>query len=201
MYSLHKDHLGKFDENADKVVLETEVSSTQNGQADKNDQPAQIDEILNNDQFEHSNHTNDEQIIVLLPSTEDIRISEHSSSLNAEDTSVHDTIPIPHPSLSIPSMVSLASQDTQGYNQQEGIDYDETFAHVVRLEAIKFFLVFANYMNFIVYQMDVKSTYLNDKLTEAYVKQPPDFESSEFPRPMSANGQIPFDLTKLQSMI
>ncbi|GJU00452.1 retrovirus-related pol polyprotein from transposon TNT 1-94 [Tanacetum coccineum] len=69
----------------------------------------------------------------------------------------------------------------QGYNQQEGIDYDETFAHVARIEAIKFFHVFATYMNFIVYQMDVKSTFLNDKLTEAYVKQPLDFKSSEFP--------------------
>ncbi|GKB51624.1 retrovirus-related pol polyprotein from transposon TNT 1-94 [Tanacetum coccineum] len=49
----------------------------------------------------------------------------------------------------------------QGYNQQEGIDYDETFAPVARLEAIKIFLAFATYMNFIVYQMDVKSAFLN----------------------------------------
>ncbi|GKE70771.1 retrovirus-related pol polyprotein from transposon TNT 1-94 [Tanacetum coccineum] len=44
----------------------------------------------------------------------------------------------------------------QGYNQQEGIDYDETFAPVARLEAIRIFLAFATYMNFIVYLMDVK---------------------------------------------
>ncbi|GKA09500.1 retrovirus-related pol polyprotein from transposon TNT 1-94 [Tanacetum coccineum] len=49
----------------------------------------------------------------------------------------------------------------QGYNQQEGIDYDETFAPVARLEAIRIFLAFATYMNFIVYQMDVKSAFLN----------------------------------------
>ncbi|GJZ52569.1 retrovirus-related pol polyprotein from transposon TNT 1-94 [Tanacetum coccineum] len=49
----------------------------------------------------------------------------------------------------------------QGYNQQEGIDYDVTFTPVVRLEAIRIFLVFSTYMNFIVYQMDVKSTFLN----------------------------------------
>ncbi|GKD12588.1 retrovirus-related pol polyprotein from transposon TNT 1-94 [Tanacetum coccineum] len=42
----------------------------------------------------------------------------------------------------------------QGYNQQEGIDFDETFAPVARLEAIRIFLAFATYMNFIVYQMD-----------------------------------------------
>ncbi|GKD39474.1 retrovirus-related pol polyprotein from transposon TNT 1-94, partial [Tanacetum coccineum] len=70
----------------------------------------------------------------------------------------------------------------QGYNHQEGIDYDETFALVARLEAIRIFLAFATYMNFIDYQMDIKSAFLNGKLKEeVYVKQPPGFESSEFP--------------------
>nr|GEU68599.1 retrovirus-related Pol polyprotein from transposon TNT 1-94 [Tanacetum cinerariifolium] len=69
----------------------------------------------------------------------------------------------------------------QGYNQQEGIDYDETFSLVTRLEAIIIFLAFATYMNFIAYQIDVKSAFLNGKLKEVYVKQPPDFESNEFP--------------------
>ncbi|GJU95266.1 retrovirus-related pol polyprotein from transposon TNT 1-94 [Tanacetum coccineum] len=70
----------------------------------------------------------------------------------------------------------------QGYNQQEGIDYDETFGPVAILEAIRIFLAFATYMNFIVYQMDVKSAFLNGKLKEEiYVKQPLGFESSEFP--------------------
>ncbi|GJY44137.1 retrovirus-related pol polyprotein from transposon TNT 1-94, partial [Tanacetum coccineum] len=64
----------------------------------------------------------------------------------------------------------------------EGIDYDETFAPVARLEAIKIFLDFATYMNFIVYQMDVKSAFLNGKLQEeVYVKQPLGFENNEFP--------------------
>ncbi|GKB09619.1 retrovirus-related pol polyprotein from transposon TNT 1-94, partial [Tanacetum coccineum] len=70
----------------------------------------------------------------------------------------------------------------QGYSQEEGIDYDETFAPVARMEAIRIFLAFATYMNFKVYQMDVKSTFLNGKLKEeVYVKQPPGFKSSEFP--------------------
>ncbi|GKA26078.1 retrovirus-related pol polyprotein from transposon TNT 1-94, partial [Tanacetum coccineum] len=70
----------------------------------------------------------------------------------------------------------------QGYNKQEGIDYDETFAPVARLEAIKIFLAFATYMNFIVYQMDVKTAFLNGKLKEeVYVKQPLGLESNEFP--------------------
>ncbi|GJT57222.1 retrovirus-related pol polyprotein from transposon TNT 1-94 [Tanacetum coccineum] len=70
----------------------------------------------------------------------------------------------------------------QGYSQEEGIDYDETFAPVARMEAIMIFLAFATYMNFTVFQMNVKSAFLNGKLKEeVYVKQPPGFESSEFP--------------------
>nr|GEV70883.1 retrovirus-related Pol polyprotein from transposon TNT 1-94 [Tanacetum cinerariifolium] len=70
----------------------------------------------------------------------------------------------------------------QGYSQAEGIDYDETFAPVARMEAIKIFLAFATYMNFKVYQMDVKSSFFNGKLKEkVYVKQPPGFKSNEFP--------------------
>ncbi|GJU89988.1 retrovirus-related pol polyprotein from transposon TNT 1-94 [Tanacetum coccineum] len=290
----HKDHLEKFDEKVDDgyflgysrpsgndvsfiepyespepVILETKVSSDQNGQTDyndhndQNDQSIQTDDFLNDDQYEHSNYTNDEQINYNLPSTEDIQIFKHLSSPNVEDTSVYDIIPIPNPSLSIPSLTSLAPQDrwfqykhiklvniigdpragmltramdkelcatsahkclfvnflseeepkkvsealkhpgwvdfmqdelnqfarnkvwilvlapyAQGYNQQVGIDYDETFAHVARLEAIIIFLAFATYLNFIIYQMDVKSAFLNGKLKEFYVKQPPGFESS-----------------------
>ncbi|GJU15068.1 retrovirus-related pol polyprotein from transposon TNT 1-94 [Tanacetum coccineum] len=67
----------------------------------------------------------------------------------------------------------------QGYNHQEGIDYKETFAPIVRLEAIRIFLA---YMGFVVFQMDVKSAFLNGKiLEELYVQQPPGFESNEFP--------------------
>ena len=54
----------------------------------------------------------------------------------------------------------------KGYNQQEGIDYEETFAPVARMEAIRIFLAYATYMNFKVYQMDVKSAFLNGKLKE-----------------------------------
>ncbi|GKA78242.1 retrovirus-related pol polyprotein from transposon TNT 1-94 [Tanacetum coccineum] len=70
----------------------------------------------------------------------------------------------------------------QGYSQEEGIDYDETFAPVARIEATRIFLTFATYINFIVFQIDVKTAFLNGKLKEeVYVKQPPGFESNEFP--------------------
>ncbi|GKF19025.1 retrovirus-related pol polyprotein from transposon TNT 1-94, partial [Tanacetum coccineum] len=69
----------------------------------------------------------------------------------------------------------------QGCSQEEGINCDETFAPVERMEDIRIFLAFATYMNFKVYQMDVKSAFLDGKLKEeVYVKQPPGFESSEF---------------------
>ncbi|KAJ9538188.1 hypothetical protein OSB04_030921 [Centaurea solstitialis] len=70
----------------------------------------------------------------------------------------------------------------QGYRQEEGIDYDETFAPVARLEAIRLFLVFAAHMNFKVFQMDIKNAFLNGKLNEeVYVAQPPGFVDPKFP--------------------
>ena len=52
----------------------------------------------------------------------------------------------------------------QSYNQQEGIDYDETYAPVARLEAIRLLVAFASFKGFILYQMDVKTAFLNGKL-------------------------------------
>ena len=70
----------------------------------------------------------------------------------------------------------------QGYMQEKGIDYDETYALVARLEAIRMLLAFACYKNFKLYQMDVKSAFLNDFINEeVYVEQPPGFENHEIP--------------------
>ncbi|GJW69699.1 putative ribonuclease H-like domain-containing protein [Tanacetum coccineum] len=60
----------------------------------------------------------------------------------------------------------------QGHRQEEGIDYDEVFAPVARLEAIRIFLAFASYMGFIVYQMDVKSAFLYGKIDEETASTP-----------------------------
>ncbi|GJU88065.1 integrase, catalytic region, zinc finger, CCHC-type containing protein [Tanacetum coccineum] len=54
----------------------------------------------------------------------------------------------------------------RGYRQEEGIDFEESFASVARLEAIRIFLAFAAHMNMVVYQMDVKTTFLNGNLRE-----------------------------------
>ncbi|GJY61479.1 putative ribonuclease H-like domain-containing protein [Tanacetum coccineum] len=70
----------------------------------------------------------------------------------------------------------------QGYTQEEGINYDEVFAPVARVEAIRLFLAYASFMGFIVYQMDVKSAFLYGTIEEeVYVCQPPGFEDPQFP--------------------
>ncbi|GJU65511.1 retrovirus-related pol polyprotein from transposon TNT 1-94 [Tanacetum coccineum] len=69
-----------------------------------------------------------------------------------------------------------------GYHQEEGIDFGESFAPVVRLEAVRIFLAFAAHMNMIVYQMDVKTAFLNVILREeVYVSQPDRFVDSNNP--------------------
>nr|GEX72511.1 hypothetical protein [Tanacetum cinerariifolium] len=66
--------------------------------------------------------------------------------------------------------------------QEEGIDYDEVFAPVVRIEAIRIFLDFTSYIGFIVYQMDMKSAFLYGIINEeVYVSQPPSFVDPKFP--------------------
>ncbi|GKB32653.1 putative ribonuclease H-like domain-containing protein, partial [Tanacetum coccineum] len=70
----------------------------------------------------------------------------------------------------------------QGYTQEEGIDYDEVFALVPRIEAIRLFLAYASFKDFVVYQMDVKSAFLYGKIEEeVYVCQPLWFEDPKFP--------------------
>ncbi|GJV96622.1 putative ribonuclease H-like domain-containing protein, partial [Tanacetum coccineum] len=71
----------------------------------------------------------------------------------------------------------------QGHMQEEGIDDDEVFAPVARIEAIRIFLAFASYMGFIVYQMDVKSAFFYGKIDEeVYVSQPPSFLDPKYPQ-------------------
>ncbi|GJR70669.1 putative ribonuclease H-like domain-containing protein [Tanacetum coccineum] len=70
----------------------------------------------------------------------------------------------------------------QGYTQEEGIDYDAVFAPVARIEAIRLFLAYTSFKDFVVYQMDVKSAFLYGKIDkEIYVCQPPGFEDPDFP--------------------
>ncbi|GKC68615.1 putative ribonuclease H-like domain-containing protein [Tanacetum coccineum] len=67
------------------------------------------------------------------------------------------------------------------YTQEEGIDYDEVFAPIARIKAIRLFLAYASFKDFMVYQMDIKSAFLYGKIgEEVYVSQPPGFEDPDF---------------------
>nr|KAJ0222487.1 hypothetical protein LSAT_V11C200097470 [Lactuca sativa] len=70
----------------------------------------------------------------------------------------------------------------QGFTQIESIDYGETFAPVARIKAIRLFLAYASYMNFIVYQMDVKTAFLHGVLEEeVFLNHPPGFVDKDHP--------------------
>jgi hypothetical protein len=70
----------------------------------------------------------------------------------------------------------------KGYSQVKGLDFGETYAPVARLESIRILLAYATYHGFKLYQMDVKSAFLNGPIKEeVYVEQPPGFEDSEYP--------------------
>ena len=70
----------------------------------------------------------------------------------------------------------------KGYCQQEGIDFEEMFTPVVRLQVVRIFLAYDARKNFQVYQMDVKCAFLNGELKETvYVEQPPSFVNKKYP--------------------
>nr|GEV64970.1 hypothetical protein [Tanacetum cinerariifolium] len=77
---------------------------------------------------------------------------------------------------------NLARLVAQGDTKEERIDYDEVFAPVARIKAIKLFLAYASFMGFTVHQMDVKSAFLYGTIDEeVYVMQPPGFQDPDFP--------------------
>jgi hypothetical protein len=70
----------------------------------------------------------------------------------------------------------------QGYSQKEGIDYEETFAPIARLQAIRILLAFSMAKRFKLYDMDVKSAFLNGVLEEeVFVRQPPGLRARSTP--------------------
>ncbi|GJS44307.1 putative ribonuclease H-like domain-containing protein [Tanacetum coccineum] len=78
-------------------------------------------------------------------------------------------------------LMSKSRLVARGYTQEEGIDYDEVFAPVFRIEAIRLFLAYALFKDLVVYLMDVKSAFLYGKIEkEVYVYQPPGFKDPKF---------------------
>ncbi|KAI3811019.1 hypothetical protein L1987_20734 [Smallanthus sonchifolius] len=138
---------------------------------------------------------------VIGPITEGVRTRSYSTPYNA-------TLCVCFLSQDVPKNISMALKDSswidameeelaqfknvviknkarlvvQGFAQEEGIGYEEVFAPVARLEAIRIFLTYACYKNFKVYQMDVKSAFLYGKVKEeVYVCQTPGFEDPDYP--------------------
>jgi hypothetical protein len=71
---------------------------------------------------------------------------------------------------------------TQGFSQVESLDFEETFTLVARLEVIRILLAFTASKGFKLYQMDVKSVFLNGVIQEeVYLRQPPGFENLKYP--------------------
>nr|GEX04236.1 hypothetical protein [Tanacetum cinerariifolium] len=89
-----------------------------------------------------------------------------------------------HQALKDPRCIEVMQEELLQFKmkKEEGIDYEEVFAPVARIEAIRFFLAYASFMGFMVYQMDVKSAFLYETIEEeVYVCQPPGFEDFDSP--------------------
>ncbi|GKA77652.1 retrovirus-related pol polyprotein from transposon TNT 1-94 [Tanacetum coccineum] len=70
----------------------------------------------------------------------------------------------------------------KGYRQEEGIDFEESFTHVARLEAVRMFIAYVAHNNITIFQMDAKTAFLNGPFKEeVYVSQPKGFIDPEFP--------------------
>nr|GEZ77695.1 retrovirus-related Pol polyprotein from transposon TNT 1-94 [Tanacetum cinerariifolium] len=125
------------------------------------------DEYFDSSKIMKSSTTNVETSNVEVPSNEEVF---HESSESFQDESS---------SLVIRNKARLVAV---GYSQQKGIDYDETFAPVARIEALSLFLAYAAHKDFTVFQMDVKTAFLNGILKEeVYVGQPLRFVSKQYP--------------------
>nr|GEV11569.1 putative ribonuclease H-like domain-containing protein [Tanacetum cinerariifolium] len=94
----------------------------------------------------------------------------------------HVTQIIEHQALKDPNWIEAMQEELLQFKMQkeEGIDYEEFFAPVARIEAIRLFLAYASFMGFMVYQMDVKSAFQTIE-EEVYVFQPPGFEDLDHP--------------------
>nr|GEV39506.1 retrovirus-related Pol polyprotein from transposon TNT 1-94 [Tanacetum cinerariifolium] len=91
-------------------------------------------------------------------------------------------VPIPKVASAQSSSTNKARLVARGYRQEEGIDFEESFASVARLEAIRIFLAYAAHKNIVIYQMDVKTAFLNGNLREeVYVSQPDGFVDQDNP--------------------
>nr|GEW33745.1 integrase, catalytic region, zinc finger, CCHC-type, peptidase aspartic, catalytic [Tanacetum cinerariifolium] len=113
---------------------------------------------------------------------------EDSPSTSHQDSIDFDgnTIFIPYDALNFEevesSTTALDPSNMHEFHQEEGIDFEESFAHIAHLEAVRMFVAFAAHKNITIFHMDVKTAFLNGPLKEeVYVSQPDDFVDPDFP--------------------
>nr|GEW79151.1 retrovirus-related Pol polyprotein from transposon TNT 1-94 [Tanacetum cinerariifolium] len=125
-----------------------------------------------------------------MPELEDITYSNDENVVGAEadfnnlETSITEEPKRVHQALKDPSWIEAMQEEILQFKMQkeEGIDYEEVFAQVERIEAIRLFLAYVSFMGFMVYQIDVKSAFLYGTIEEeVYVYQPPGFKDPDHP--------------------
>ncbi|GJS49658.1 retrovirus-related pol polyprotein from transposon TNT 1-94 [Tanacetum coccineum] len=149
--------------------------------------------IISNDVVEENHdldvtHMNNDPFFgILIPKND----SEASSSLDVIPTIVHTAASNSEHIYKVKLdelggiLNNKAHLVARGYRQEEGIDFEESFALVARLDAIRIFLAYAAHMNMILFQMDVKTAFLNGILREeVYVSQPDGFVDQDNPNHM-----------------
>nr|GEX10394.1 putative ribonuclease H-like domain-containing protein [Tanacetum cinerariifolium] len=130
--------------------------------------------------------------IAELDVDEDVTLVDAEEDMNADDTDeaepaeVEEVIEVVTAANLMTNVVTTTATTTVGTTiivaQEEGIDYKEVFALVLRIEAIRLFLAYASFMGFMVYQMDVKSAFLYGTIEEeVYVCQPLGFKDPDYP--------------------
>nr|GEZ95102.1 hypothetical protein [Tanacetum cinerariifolium] len=150
------------------------------------------DEYFDSSKIMKFSTTNVETYNAEIPSHGEEFFNERFESFQEESSlsSLNDNIQLSSEEVGVPSsnIQSISNNmvpnvdETIGYSQQEGIDYDEAFALVARIEAIRLFLAYAAHKDFTIFQMDVKTAFLNGILKEeVYVCQPPGFVSKQYP--------------------
>nr|GEV22090.1 retrovirus-related Pol polyprotein from transposon TNT 1-94 [Tanacetum cinerariifolium] len=137
--------------------------------------------IMNVETFNIEIPSNEEE--VFHESFESFQQESSSSSLNDDVHQSVEAVMVPSSNTQSVSNNMVPNVDEAiGCSQQEGIDYDKTFAPVARIEAIRLFLAYAAHKDFTVFQMDVKTAFLNGILKEeVYVGQPLGFVSKQYP--------------------
>ncbi|GKC68014.1 retrovirus-related pol polyprotein from transposon TNT 1-94, partial [Tanacetum coccineum] len=169
------DHLGKFDGKADEGFF---VGYSLNSKVVRvfNSRTRIVEENLH---IRFSEST---------PNVVDTKASDNACQARKEIEPIKNYILLPLWSVDPPyyergvMIRNKARLVTQGYTKKEGIYYDEVFTPVAGIEAIRLFLAYASFKDFMVYQMDVKSAFLYGKIEEdVYVCQPLGFEDLDFP--------------------